>query len=250
MTTLPLPIHTKFRLPPQPITAAAYAVHLAAAGSSVVTLHARPAGSVNRRRDLYGLQTDAVGEVRKALTEEGWRELRVVGNGGVRTLEDVGRLTKENGVEGWMVGEHLAGNFRCVRQVERQAGQVRERADVKLSDPRRFFDPTHPNSRALDLAAEYLDLVDDYPALVPLQTVQRHLRNFVEFDPLRCAPASLESARSRRVSLTNVLPWWFCSAHTRERKGFLKDLEACIDVQGIRRLCENEWIRDAWSAKV
>lgn len=249
MTTLPLPIHTKFRLPPQPITAAAYAVHLAAAGSSVVTLHARPAGSVNRRRDLYGLQTDAVGEVRTALTEEGWRELRVVGNGGVRTLEDVGRLTKENGVEGWMVGEHLAGNFRCVRQSERQAGQVRELAEFKRLDPRRFFDPTHPNPRALDLAAEYLDLVDDYPALVPLLTVQRHLRNFVEFDPLRCALASLEFARSRRVSLT-CLPRWFCSAHTRERKGFFKGLEACNDVQGIRRLCEDEWIRDVWSAKV
>lgn len=122
LTTLsPQPAHFKYRLPPSPVSAGEYAVALAQAGARTLTLHARPAGSPSRRRDLWGLRVSAVGETRSALHEAGWEDVRLVGNGGVRERADVDRLTEEAGVEGWMVGEHLAGNHRCVARPAQQS---------------------------------------------------------------------------------------------------------------------------------
>lgn len=114
LTTLPLPIHFKYRLPPAPLSPGDYAIALAQAGARTLTLHARPAGSPNRRRDLWGLRVPAVRETAESLNGAGWGDVRLVGNGGVRERADIDRLRKEACVQGWMVGEHLAGNHRCV----------------------------------------------------------------------------------------------------------------------------------------
>lgn len=122
-----------------------------------MTLHARPVGAPQRRRATKGLCTPSVGELKRILIAEGWPEIGVVGNGGVRSWEDVGRLTHEEGVEGWMVGEELAGNPR-------------------------FFSSDQGGTNPMNIMEEYLDLVDLYPGCVPLSNVRRHLKDFVERD--------------------------------------------------------------------
>jgi tRNA-dihydrouridine synthase len=190
LTTLAVPAHVKYRLPPSPASASEYACALAQAGARTLTLHARPAGSPSRRRDLYGLRVPAIGETRKALNGEGWGEVRLVGNGGVRERADVDRLRDEAGVEGWMVGEHLAGNHRYVRRIPSTsvpASRGDSRTNIHALLHCSFFDSTQAGARALELADEYLTLVETCPSdLVPLQSVQRHVRNFVEGDLLSC----------------------------------------------------------------
>lgn len=53
-----------------------------------------------------------MGDIRRGLDADGFGDVHVVGNGGVRTWEDVGRLTREQDVQGWMVGEELSSNPR------------------------------------------------------------------------------------------------------------------------------------------
>jgi hypothetical protein len=48
--------------------------------------------------------------------------------------------------------------------------------------------------------------------------------------------------------LTTSLP--VASAHTRVRKSFLQDLEACADLAAVRALCESETIVEAWAPAV
>lgn len=117
LSSLPIPFHTKIRLPSPSsnLTPLSFSLPLIHAGTRTITLHARPVGAPQRRRSAKGLDTSAVGRLKEGLREAGWgEEVRVVGNGGVRVWEDVGRLTKEEGVEGWMVGEGLVGNPRWV----------------------------------------------------------------------------------------------------------------------------------------
>ncbi|CED84487.1 tRNA-dihydrouridine synthase [Phaffia rhodozyma] len=153
LSTLPIPLLTKTRIPPSPLTPAAYALHLAQAGSSTITLHARPVGSSTKRRDLKHLRTGAVGEVKRTLVEAGFGGVGVVGNGGVRTWNDVGELTRREGVDGWMVGEELSADFR-------------------------FFTPNKPPCNPLELTTQYLDIVDLYSTAVPLFSVKRHVKDF------------------------------------------------------------------------
>ena len=49
-------------------------------------------------------------------------EVSVVGNGGVQKWEDLGRLTGEAEVQGWMVGEELMGDPRSVCLLRLAAG--------------------------------------------------------------------------------------------------------------------------------
>ncbi|KAL7411526.1 hypothetical protein BDY24DRAFT_133571 [Mrakia frigida] len=172
---LPLPLHLKIRLPTLPLTLPTLLKHLISTTHvSVLTLHCRPIGTPTRRRTLKGLRTEAVGEARElvdgVLEGLGRRkeEVSVVGNGGVQTWEDLERLTKGEGVEGWMVGEELGGNPRFFTSSSSSSSSSL---------------PLNP----LSLATEYLDLVDlCSQASTPLSNIKRHLRNFVEGD-LGCA---------------------------------------------------------------
>jgi hypothetical protein len=100
LSSLPLPTHTKIRLPSPSslLSPLSFSLPLIHAGSRTITLHARPVGAPQRRRSAKGLDTTAVGRLKDGLREAGWcrpkevgqhggggggDEVRIVGNGGV-----------------------------------------------------------------------------------------------------------------------------------------------------------------------
>jgi len=118
-----------------------------------------------------------------------------VGNGGVRVWEDLEKLTSENRVDGWMVGEELGGNPRSASVLLFSSFCSRKRIlslnlsfSLVLRSKRFFTSTTHQTQtqpplplNPLSLATEYLDLVDlCFQAPTPLSNIKRHLRNFVE----------------------------------------------------------------------
>jgi len=143
--SLMAPVSTKIRLC-QPVSATLdFAQRLEAAGSAWVALHARTVSARRRRQGAADL--DQVKRLKESLS------VPVVSNGNVRTWEDVENnraLTKADGI---MVGETLLAN-PCVFA-------------TKTPDP-------------VLISLEYLDLCREHPGTATLQTIQTHVRHFVD----------------------------------------------------------------------
>ncbi|EMD35626.1 hypothetical protein CERSUDRAFT_85566 [Gelatoporia subvermispora B] len=140
-----VPVCTKIRLC-QPISATLdFAQRLEAAGSAWVTLHARTVSARRRRQGAADL--DQVKRLKDNLA------IPVISNGNVRTWEDVENNRAYTRADGIMVGETLLAN-PCV-----------------------FADKT-PDPVLVSL--EYLDLCREHPGTATIQTIQTHVRHFVD----------------------------------------------------------------------
>ncbi|OSX61163.1 hypothetical protein POSPLADRAFT_1146236 [Postia placenta MAD-698-R-SB12] len=143
--SLTVPVSAKLRLC-QPASATLdLARRLEHAGASWVTLHARTV-SVRRRRQ-------GAADLEQIKTLKDNLSIPVISNGNVRVWEDVERNLALTGADGIMVGESL------------------------LANPCLFADIT-PDPVAISL--EYLDLCREYPDTATMQTVQTHVRHFVD----------------------------------------------------------------------
>jgi len=81
-----------------------------AGGASVIFLHARYAANQHRGEADWAMLADAVKRCR----------IPVIGNGGIKTAEDVFRMIRETGVQGVMIGRAAVGNpwiFEQVRSI-------------------------------------------------------------------------------------------------------------------------------------
>ncbi|KAH9925861.1 FMN-linked oxidoreductase [Epithele typhae] len=143
--SLPVPVSCKVRLTPDPAHTPMLGARLEAAGASWLTLHARQVSARRRRQGAADLAY--VGALRSAV------HVPVVSNGNVRTWEDIGRNLEETKADGVMVGEELLAN-PCLF------------AD-KVPDP-------------VKISLEYLALVEEHPETATMQTVQMHVRHFIE----------------------------------------------------------------------
>lgn len=143
--SLTVPVSAKLRLC-QPASATLdLARRLEHAGASWVTLHARTVSARRRRQGAADL------EQIKTLKDN--LSIPVISNGNVRVWEDVEHNLALTGADGIMVGESL------------------------LANPCLFADIT-PDPVAISL--EYLDLCREYPDTATMQTVQMHVRHFVD----------------------------------------------------------------------
>ncbi|KAA1472499.1 FMN-linked oxidoreductase [Dentipellis sp. KUC8613] len=141
-----VPVSAKLRLCQPATKTLELAQRLECAGASWITLHARTVSARRRRQgaaDLTYVRT----------LKEGLR-IPVLSNGNVRTWEDVEANLDFTGADGVMVGETLLGN-PCL-------------FENKLPDPVR-------------ISLEYLDIYREHPDTASLQTIQTHVRHFVEF---------------------------------------------------------------------
>ncbi|KAF9813257.1 hypothetical protein IEO21_05692 [Rhodonia placenta] len=143
--SLTVPVSAKLRLC-QPASATLdLARRLEHAGASWVTLHARTVSARRRRQGAADL------EQIKTLKDN--LSIPVISNGNVRVWEDVEHNLALTDADGIMVGESL------------------------LANPCLFADIT-PDPVAISL--EYLDLCREYPDTATMQTVQTHVRHFVD----------------------------------------------------------------------
>ncbi|KAI0918453.1 hypothetical protein AcW1_009661 [Taiwanofungus camphoratus] len=140
-----IPVSAKLRLC-QPASATTdLARRLEHAGASWVTLHARHVSARRRRQGAADLE-----QVKK-LKEQ--LSIPVVSNGNVRVWEDVERNRAFTGADGIMVGEGLLANPCLFANV--------------TPDP-------------VEISLEYLDLCHRHPNTATIQTVQTHIRHFVD----------------------------------------------------------------------
>ncbi|OCH85831.1 FMN-linked oxidoreductase [Obba rivulosa] len=140
-----VPVSTKIRLC-QPVSATLdFAQRLEAAGSAWLALHARTVSARRRRQGAADLEQ--VKRLKENLT------IPVVSNGNVRTWEDVENNRAYTEADGIMVGEIL------------------------LANPCLFANET-PDPVLISL--EYLELCREHPGAATLQTVQTHVRHFVD----------------------------------------------------------------------
>jgi tRNA-dihydrouridine synthase B len=96
------------------LNAAEFALRLVDAGAALITVHGR-----TRAQGFSGsVRLAPIAEVRAALP----REIPVVGNGDVKTVEDYRRMKAETGCDGVMIGRGTMGNpwiFRTLAALER-----------------------------------------------------------------------------------------------------------------------------------
>jgi len=143
--SLSVPVSAKLRLCQPDSATLDFARRLEHAGASWITLHARHVSARRRRQGAADL-----GMV-KILKEN--LSVPVVSNGNVRAWEDIERNRAMTGADGVMVGESLLLN-PCI------------------------FANTVPDPVGISL--EYLDLCREHPATATIQTVQTHVRHFVD----------------------------------------------------------------------
>ncbi|KAI0666965.1 FMN-linked oxidoreductase [Trametes maxima] len=143
--SLPVPVSAKLRLCQNTATTPDLGARLEAAGAAWLTLHARHVSARRRRQGAADLAQVRALKERVAVP--------VVSNGNVRVWEDVGRNAAETGADGVMVGEAL------------------------LANPCLFAGIT-PDPVAI--ALEYLEICRAYPGTATIQTVQTHVRHFVD----------------------------------------------------------------------
>ncbi|KAF9009967.1 t-diRNAhydrouridine synthase [Cyathus striatus] len=141
-----VPVSAKLRLcQPTPKTVE-LAQNLEACGASWITLHARTVSARRRRHGLADLS-----EV-KRLKEH--LKVPIISNGNVREYNDLQENLQFTGADGLMVGESLLGN-PCL------------------------FADTVPDP--MEISLEYLDICKQYAEVVPLTTIQTHIRHFIDF---------------------------------------------------------------------
>ncbi|KAI0764279.1 FMN-linked oxidoreductase [Trametes elegans] len=143
--SLPVPICAKLRLCQNTPATPELGARLETAGASWLTLHARHVSARRRRQGAADLA-----QVR-ALKQR--VRIPVVSNGNVRTWDDVVRNRAETGADGVMVGEAL------------------------LANPCLFANVT-PDPVVISL--EYLDICRKHPDAATIQTIQTHVRHFVD----------------------------------------------------------------------
>ncbi|PIL32998.1 hypothetical protein GSI_05116 [Ganoderma sinense ZZ0214-1] len=141
----PVPISAKIRLCQNTALTPDLGTRLAAAGASWITLHARHVSARRRRQGAADLE-----QVRVLKDRVG---VPVVSNGNVRTWEDVCENRRATGADGIMVGETLLANPCLFANV--------------TPDP-------------VKIALEYLEICREYPGTATMQTVQTHVRHFVD----------------------------------------------------------------------
>ncbi|KAI0359485.1 FMN-linked oxidoreductase [Trametes cingulata] len=143
--TLPVPISCKLRLCQNASDTPTLGARLEAAGASWLALHARHVCARRRRQGAADLA-----QVRALKAAVG---VPVVSNGNVRAWEDVGRNRAETGADGVMVGETLLGNPCLFANI--------------TPDP-------------VKISLEYLDICREHPDTATIQTIQTHVRHFVD----------------------------------------------------------------------
>ncbi|OSC97054.1 FMN-linked oxidoreductase [Trametes coccinea BRFM310] len=143
--SLPVPVSAKLRLCQNTPATPALGARLEAAGAAWLALHARHVSARRRRQGAADLAQVKLLRERVAVP--------VVSNGNVRTWEDVQRNRAETGAEGVMVGETLLGNPCLFANV--------------TPDP-------------VKISLEYLDICREHPDTATVQTIQTHVRHFVD----------------------------------------------------------------------
>ncbi|KAJ3967980.1 FMN-linked oxidoreductase [Lentinula raphanica] len=148
-----VPVSTKIRLCQPSFKTVELAERLQASGSSWITLHARTVSSRRRRQGAADLS-----EVKRLKQYENLT-IPIISNGNVRVFDDLSKNLEYTGADGLMVGETLLGN-PCI-----------------------FSNDALPDPVAISL--EYLDLCRSYPEVATLQTIQTHIRHFIDFQCTR-----------------------------------------------------------------
>ncbi|KZT70037.1 FMN-linked oxidoreductase [Daedalea quercina L-15889] len=178
--SLIVPVSAKLRLC-QPASATVHLVQrLEHAGASWITLHARTVSARRRRQGAADL--DQVRLLKEALS------VPVVSNGNVRTWEDVEQNRTYTGADGIMVGETLLGN-PCL------------------------FANTVPDP--VSISHEYIDICREHLDTATMQTMQTHIRHFVDhqcgrrpwFNKFRAALARCQSLDDLEDVLKKVERW-------------------------------------------
>ncbi len=137
----PVPVTAKIRLGPnrQRITAVDVAQAVEAAGGAAITIHGRTAGEEYAGHADW----DQIAEVKSHL-----RRLPVIGNGDLRTPQDVVEAFDRYGVDGVMIGRAALGRPWLFRQVQ-----------AALSDQPIPADPTSDEQR--DLLVDHYRLITE-----------------------------------------------------------------------------------------
>ncbi|KAI0333200.1 FMN-linked oxidoreductase [Cubamyces sp. BRFM 1775] len=143
--SLPVPVSAKLRLCQHTPATHELGARLEAAGASWLTLHARHVSARRRRQGAADLV--------QVKTLKQRVRIPVVSNGNVRTWDDVVRNREETGADGVMVGETL------------------------LANPCLFANVTPDPVR---ISLEYLDICREHPDTATMQTIQTHIRHFVD----------------------------------------------------------------------
>ncbi|KAI0364839.1 FMN-linked oxidoreductase [Pilatotrama ljubarskyi] len=151
--TLPVPVSCKLRLCQNISLTPTLGALLEGAGASWLTLHARHVSARRRRQGAADLA-----QVR-TLKER--VRIPVVSNGNVRTWEDVVQNRRETGADGIMVGETLLANPWF---------------DFDWGGS--LFASITPDPVRISL--EYLDICREHPGTATIQTIQTHVRHFVD----------------------------------------------------------------------
>ncbi|KAJ3837626.1 FMN-linked oxidoreductase [Lentinula raphanica] len=168
-----VPVSTKIRLCQPSFKTVELAERLQASGSSWITLHARTVSSRRRRQGAADLS-----EVKRLKQSESLT-IPVISNGNVRGFGDLSKNLEYTGADGLMVGETLLGNPWLVVLLFLVFNTL-----VNLKNCHSIFsNDALPDPVAISL--EYLDLCRSYPEVATLQTIQTHIRHFIDFQCTR-----------------------------------------------------------------
>lgn len=163
--TFSVPISTKIRLCNPVEHTLPFAMRLALAGSSWITLHARFGASTRKRR--HGPAD--LNQVR--LLREGL-QVPVISNGNVRTHEDTVRNLEFTRADGIMVGETLLGNPWYACSFNSSGRSVHSKFSLFAG-----FTPD-----PVEISLEYLEICRKCPeGSVDLEIVKKHIKHFVDF---------------------------------------------------------------------
>ncbi|OBZ67614.1 tRNA-dihydrouridine(16/17) synthase [NAD(P)(+)]-like protein [Grifola frondosa] len=179
--SLTVPVSAKIRLCQNTPATVDFSQHLEAAGASWVTLHARHVSARRRRRGAADLEH--VKKLKETL------RIPVVSNGNVRTWEDIENNRAFTGADGIMVGESLLANPCLFANVTP--------------------DPVH-------ISLEYLDVCREHPDTATIETVQTHIRHFVDsqcsrrpwFNQFRSALGRCQTLADIEALLRNKVQRW------------------------------------------
>jgi tRNA-dihydrouridine synthase B len=113
-TSIPVTVKHRVGWDECSINAPEFALRLVDAGAAMITVHGR-----TRAQGFSGsVRLEPIAAVRAALP----REIPVIGNGDVKTIEDYRRMKAATGVDGVMIGRGAMGNpwfFRALQALER-----------------------------------------------------------------------------------------------------------------------------------
>ena len=127
-----------------------------------MTLHARTVSARRRRQGAADLSE--VKTLKEAL------RVPVISNGNVRVYSDIGDNLAYTLADGVMVGETLLGNPWYVLNPLRPSEYL---------PPCSIFEGTLPDP--VDISLEYLHLCRQFPDTATIQTIQTHIRHFIQF---------------------------------------------------------------------